>query len=128
MPRAWPAPNTCTGSSTSCERTTVRCAYRSVWSKPSLPRVTVSPGGAGNAIRHFKHAYPRPRDRRLTRKTRAAVGKPPARAENCPAVRSADKFGECLADVCLPQSTTAVARRKKLAQDRSCLRWLSQPG
>ena len=73
-------------------------------------------------------AYPRPRDRRLTRKTRAAVGKPPARTEGCPAVRSADEVGDCLADVYLPQSTTAVAIRKTSAQSRSRLRWLSQPG
>jgi hypothetical protein len=90
--------------------------------------VTVSPGDAGNAIRHFEHAYPRPRDRRLTRKTRAAVGKPPARTESCPAVRSADEVGDSLADVCLPQSTNAVAVRKTLAQDRYRIRWLSQPG
>jgi hypothetical protein len=60
--------------------------------------------------------------------TRAAVGKPPARTEGCPAVRSADEIGNWLADECLPQSTTAVAEGKRLAQHRSRLRWLSQPG
>ncbi len=37
------------------------------------------------------------------------MGKPPARTKSCPAVRSVDEVGDCLADVCLPHATTAVA-------------------
>ena len=106
----------------------MRLPQRLVEAQLAAEALDITLPGRGRLIKKTENAYPRPRDRRLPRKTRAAVGTPPARAEICPAVRSADKFGECLADVCLPQSTTAVARRKKLAQDRSCLRWLSQPG
>jgi hypothetical protein len=39
-----------------------------------------------------------------------------------------EKISECLTDVYLPQSITAVAVGKTLAQHHSRLRWLSQPG
>ena len=48
---------------------------------------------ARNRPKQAESAYPRPRDRRLSRKTRAAVGKPPGSTYALPAVRTADSHG-----------------------------------
>ena len=83
----------------------------------------------------IESAYPRPRDRRLSRKTRAAVVKSPGSTTAAPAVGSADGtgvvavfIGNLEADA--TATATAVAIHKILAQHRlsSISRWLSQPG
>jgi hypothetical protein len=67
------------------------------------------------------YGRPPPCDRRLSRKTRAAVGKPPGSTIVTPAVSSADSPGA----ICLPsghyvnaETTAAVAFHMKLAQHR----------
>jgi len=78
-------------------------------------------------------AYPRPRDRRLSRKTRAAVGKPPGSTIAVPGVSSADSPGADSAPVRHRENAStpaAAASHEKLAQHRpsSIFHWLSQPG
>ena len=49
-----------------------------------------TPAQSRRLIKKTENAYPRPRDRRLSRKTRAAVGKPPGSTTAELAVSSAD--------------------------------------
>ncbi len=55
--------------------------------------VTKPLGPRACAVQKSENTYPRPRDRRLSRKTRAAVGKPPGSTTLRPAVSSADSTG-----------------------------------
>ena len=63
-----------------------------------MPRTTAAtpkPCGSvralsGGSTKEAENAYPRPRDRRLSRKTRAAVGKPTGSANAVSAVSTAD--------------------------------------
>jgi hypothetical protein len=66
-------------------------------------------------------AYPRPRDRRLSRKTRAAVGKPPGPTTADLAVSSAGIPAAIAVPIGNQENTstpTAVANHKNLAQHR----------
>jgi len=92
-----------------------------------------TPAQSRRPTKKAENAYPRPRDRRLSRKTRAAVGKPPGSTTPGPAVSRADSTGAntpSIAHQANGENTTAVARRVKLAQHRprSIPHWLSQPG
>ena len=55
-----------------------------------MPSATASVLEPYGSARKAENAYPRPRDRRLSRKTRAAVGKPPGSVKAMFAVSSAD--------------------------------------
>ena len=71
------------------------------------------------AVQKTEAAYPRPRDRRLSRKTRAAVGKPPASAIAASAVSSADSRSEVTPPIGhwkAAATIAAVANHDKLAQ------------
>ena len=92
-----------------------------------------TPAQSRRPTKNAESAYPRPHDRRLSRKTRAAVGKPPGSTNVTPAVSSADSLGA----ICWPsghhvnaETTAAVAIHTKLAQHQpsSIPHWLSQPG
>ena len=56
---------------------------------PSAPAAVPKPCGSvralsGGSTTEAENTYPPPRDRHLSRKTRAAVGKPPGRRMRCP--------------------------------------------
>ena len=57
-----------------------------------------TPAQSRRLIKKTDSAYPRPRARRLSRKTRAAAGKPPRSTTLEPAVSRADSPGATLAD------------------------------
>jgi len=94
---------------------------------PSAPAAVPKPCGSvrapsGGSTKKAENAYPPPRDRRLLRKTRAAVGKPPGSANAVSAVSIADNpdagavpigHWEVAATI-----AAAVANHKKLAQHR----------
>jgi len=106
-----------------------------------MPRTTAAvpkPYGSvsapsGGSTKKAESAYPPPRDRRLLRKTRATVGKPPGSANAVCAVSIADN-----PDVLAPPighqevaaTFVAVASHMKLVQHRpsSISHWLCQPG
>jgi len=78
---------------------------------------------SGGSTKKAENAYPPPRDQRLSRKTRAAVGKPPGSANAVSAVSSADNpdaatvpigYWEAAATI----AAADVANHQKLAQHR----------
>ena len=76
---------------------------------------------ARNRPKQAESAYPRPRDRRLSHKTRATVGRPPGSTSVENAVRSADSPGANPLPVRQRENTstpTAVANHNKWAQHR----------
>jgi len=87
-----------------------------------------------NSTRKAENAYPPPRDRRLSRKTRAAVGKPPGSTNAVCAVSTADNPDAVAMPIghweAAETVAAAVADHKKLAQHRPCSipHCLSQPG
>jgi hypothetical protein len=78
-------------------------------------------------------AYPRPCDRRLSRKTRTAVGKPPGSTTAVPGVSSADSLGAnalAIGHQIVLRYPYCCCNQNEIgaASTRSISHWLSQPG
>ena len=92
-----------------------------------------TPAQCRRLIKKTENAYPRPRDRRLSRKTRAAVGKPPGSTTAELAVSSADIPAAIAVPIGNQENTSTPLLLQSTGSWRSIgpvqfPHWLSQPG
>jgi hypothetical protein len=92
-----------------------------------------TPAQSRRLIKKTENAYPRPRDRRLSRKTRAAVGKPPGSTTAELAVSSADIPAAIAVPIGNQENTSTPLLLQSTGSWRSIgpvqfPHWLSQPG